>query len=209
MWKARIWQPAVLDKFEKYVLILVFSILGYRMIQSYARSGDISALVYLFDQSLVLLFIVIRRQTEDITLRYDEWFVGFGGTLLPLLLAPAAIGSALVSPGVSIPIILVGLCIHLAAKLTLRRSFGVVAANRGVTAAGPYTIIRHPMYAGYVIVHIGFLLAGPSLYNVILIAMCWSLFVLRIRAEERVLSEDPSYREMMQRTPYRLVPGVY
>lgn len=209
MWKAQIWQPAVLDKFEKYVLILVFSILGYRMTLSYMTNDDVSALIYLFDQSLVLLFIVIRRQTEDITLRYDEWFVGFGGTLLPLLLAPAAIGSALVSPGVFVPIILVGLCIHLAAKLTLRRSFGVVAANRGVTAAGPYTIIRHPMYAGYVIVHIGFLLANPSLYNAILIAMCWSLFVLRIRAEERVLSEDPSYREMMQRTPYRLVPGIY
>ena len=209
MWKTRIWQPAVLDKVEKYVLILVFSILGYRMLRSYASSGDISALVYLFDQSLVLLFIVIRRKTEDITLRYDEWFVGFGGTLLPLLIAPAATGSALVTPATSVAIILVGLCIHLAAKLTLRRSFGVVAANRGVTAAGPYTIIRHPMYAGYVIVHIGFLLAGPSLYNVILIAMCWSLFVLRIRAEERVLGEDPSYREMMQRTPYRLVPGVY
>ena len=62
MWKARIWQPAVLDRFEKYALILVFSILAYRMILSYASTGNLSALIYLFDQSLVLLFIIIRRE---------------------------------------------------------------------------------------------------------------------------------------------------
>lgn len=209
MWKARIWQPAVLDRFEKYALILVFSILAYRMILSYASTGNLSALIYLFDQSLVLLFIIIRRNTDTITLRYDEWIVGFGGTLLPLLIAPAATGSALVSPTISVSIMLVGLCLHLAAKLTLRRSFGVVAANRGVTAAGPYRFIRHPMYAGYVLVQFGFLLSGPSLYNLVVILTCWSLFVLRIRAEERVLADDPSYRAMMDRTPFRLVPGVY
>ncbi len=34
-------------------------------------------------------------------------------------------------------------------KVLLGLSFGVVAANRGVKIGGPYSFIRHPMYAGY------------------------------------------------------------
>jgi hypothetical protein len=33
--------------------------------------------------------------------------------------------------------------------------------------------------------------------------------VVRIRAEERILSVDPTYRAYVVRTRWRLVPGVY
>ena len=44
-----------------------------------------------------------------------------------------------------------GLVLHLYGKVCLARSFGLVAANRGVQRLGPYRVIRHPIYAGYVI----------------------------------------------------------
>ena len=65
--------------------------------------------------------------------------------------------------GIAEAITISGFVLQLSAKLTLRRSFGVVAANRGVKASGPYRLVRHPMYAGYALTHVGFLLAGPNL----------------------------------------------
>lgn len=56
-----------------------------------------------------------------------------------------------------------GIGLQLFAKVFLGLSFGVVAANRGVKIGGPYSFIRHPMYAGYTLSHIGLLLAMPSL----------------------------------------------
>ena len=47
----------------------------------------------------------------------------------------------------------VGLLFVIAGKITLGRSFGIVPANRGVVA-GPYTLVRHPIYAGYLLSHI-------------------------------------------------------
>ena len=45
----------------------------------------------------------------------------------------------------------VGLIIVVASKITLGRSFGLVPANRGVVVRGPYTFVRHPIYAGYLV----------------------------------------------------------
>ena len=46
-------------------------------------------------------------------------------------------------------------------KITLGRSFGVVPANRGVVVGGPYNFVRHPIYTGYLITHVAFLVANP------------------------------------------------
>ncbi len=209
MWKSRIWQPAVLDKVEKYVLLLVFGILAYRMIVAFRMTGELSHLIYFADQAILVFFVLIRRSTAAITLRFGDWCAGFAGSFIPLLVVPATSGAALVPGLITVPIMLTGLAIHLSAKLTLRRSFGVVAANRGVTAGGPYKLVRHPMYAGYVLVQFGYFLTGPNLINLLVILSCWTLLIVRIHAEERLLSEDANYREMMGRTPFRLVPGLY
>ena len=66
------------------------------------------------------------------------------------------------------------------------------------------------MYAGYVLVHTGLLLSWPSLFNLAILGGTWCLFLLRIIAEESMYSsEDPAYRQLKQRIPFRLIPGVY
>ena len=99
--------------------------------------------------------------------------------------------------------------LQLSAKLTLRRSFGVVAANRGVKASGPYRLVRHPMYAGYALTHVGFLLAGPTLWNLAIYGATLAIAVRRIIAEERVLRRDSAYRALADRVRYRLLPFVF
>jgi protein-S-isoprenylcysteine O-methyltransferase Ste14 len=103
----------------------------------------------------------------------------------------------------------VGLAIQVVSKLTLGRRFGVVAANRGLCMNGPYKIVRHPIYMGYLFSHIGFLLLNPSLWNLGLYAVVYCLKIPRILAEERVLGEDAAYQKYKQVVRFRLIPGLF
>ena len=99
--------------------------------------------------------------------------------------------------------------IAVSAQLSLSRSFGVVAANRGVRTGGVYGLVRHPMYLGYFLTHLGFLLTNPALWNVAVYAVWTACQLYRVRAEERVLSGDTAYVAFTRRVRYRLVPFVY
>ncbi|WP_276509041.1 methyltransferase family protein, partial [Microvirga aerophila] len=83
------------------------------------------------------------------------------------------------------------------------------AANRGVKTQGPYSLIRHPMYIGYVATQVGFLLFNSTVWNLAIYSGAWTLQVLRILAEERTLSKDPEYKAYALAVRYRLVPGVF
>jgi protein-S-isoprenylcysteine O-methyltransferase Ste14 len=196
------------DVFEKAVLTVAFSYFAARMIGSYLETRTAINLLFLANEACVVAFILLRRRTADISRRPADWLIGFGGTFLPLLLVPPG-GHPLLPAAFCNMLLLIGFATHLAAKLTLRRSFGVIAANRGVKLSGPYRIVRHPMYAGYMLTQAALLLSGPSLHNCVLVACCWALQIARILAEERVLGADERYRDLMQATPYRLVPGVF
>ena len=205
---ARLMSASVLDATEKYVLASVFVFFTYRMIHGYVETGSPVTLIYLVDQLVVLAFILIRRPPKDLSLRVDDWFVGFAGTFLAILIGPPG-GNAIAAPVVVVALLGIGFLIHLSAKLALRRSFGVVAANRGVKASGPYRLVRHPMYLGYIVSQLGILLAGPTAANVAVVAACWALYVFRIVAEERVLLRDEAYGAFAAKTRFRLLPGIY
>jgi protein-S-isoprenylcysteine O-methyltransferase Ste14 len=135
-----------------------------------------------------------------------DWAVAAGGTFAVLLVGKG--GEPLHAP-LGAFLILMGLVIHVGAKLSLRRSFGVVPANRGVKVGGFYQLVRHPMYAGYMLTHIGYLFVAPSVWNVAVYAGAWTFLIARIYAEERVLSADPEYQVFKSRVRYRLIPGVF
>jgi protein-S-isoprenylcysteine O-methyltransferase Ste14 len=102
-----------------------------------------------------------------------------------------------------------GLLLAIWAKLTLRRSFGLAAANRGTVIAGPYRMVRHPMYAAYIIGDIGFFLNNPLLWNMCLYIVAILALVLRILAEEAILTADPAYHAYRGRIRYRLLPAFF
>ena len=72
-----------------------------------------------------------------------------------------------------------------------------------------YRFVRHPIYAGYLFTHMGILMVMPSLINLVIYAIGWWAQILRIDAEERLLSQDPDYREYLTQTRRRLIPGIY
>jgi protein-S-isoprenylcysteine O-methyltransferase Ste14 len=104
---------------------------------------------------------------------------------------------------------LTGLYIQISAKLILGRSFGILAANRGIKVDGPYRVIRHPIYAGYTVTHIGFLLAFPSLWNAVLYSTELAIQITRLLREEFLLKQDQTYRDYASRVRYRLIPMIF
>lgn len=199
---------SVLDVIEKISFSIVFLIFTIRVVTDVMHDGSVVNFIYLFDQSLIFIFLILRRGTQSITKSTFDWLLGVVGTFIPLLIVTVE-KSGGVSTTLAGLVMLTGILIHLSAKLILRRSFGVVAANRGVKIEGPYRLVRHPMYLGYMILQLGFLLAGWNVQNFAIIITCWILFFYRIAAEEKILSQDPCYQALMLRVRYRLIPGVY
>jgi len=78
-----------------------------------------------------------------------------------------------------------------------------------VKIGGPYKFIRHPMYAGYLLTHIGFFLVHPSFWNFAVYAIALTAQCFRLLAEERLLKQDPLYVTFMATTRYRLIPFVF
>ncbi len=197
-----------LDLVEKFLVATFMVVLTARLVPVVIATGALPPLFLLISEGVVVLFILLRRPTRDISRRGQDWLLGLAGTLLPLL-AIAPQGASVLPGRVCEAIMIAGFALQLSAKLTLRRSFGVVAANRGVKANGPYRLVRHPMYAGYALTHVGFLLAGPSLWNLALYGTVLTIAIRRIVAEERVLREDPAYRALAARVRFRLLPFVF
>ena len=88
----------------------------------------------------------------------------------------------------------------------------VVEVEQGqkVIDTGPYAIVRHPMYLGILVLYIVSPLALGSYWAVLPMLLMIPILVARLRNEETVLVRDlPGYADYMQRTKYRLVPGIW
>jgi protein-S-isoprenylcysteine O-methyltransferase Ste14 len=198
----------LLDIVERGVVMLVFARFAFVMLSAPPGTGGILRLILVLSESLPVFLILIRRQSKARSDKPADWLLGLMGTLLPLLAVPVATG-ALVPAGLCVAIMLIGLYLQISAKVILGRSYGLIAANRGIKVAGPYRIVRHPMYAGYTILHVGFLLAFPCLWNVVLYSTELAIQIGRVLREERLLSQDQSYRDYAARVRYRLIPMIF
>jgi protein-S-isoprenylcysteine O-methyltransferase Ste14 len=172
-----------------------------------AVAGEPQVALILVSEGLGVAFILLRKRALSVDFSPYAATVAFVGTASPLLvIAP---GGGVIPLVVGFWMMVAGFLLNISAKVALNRSFGLTAANRGVKRAGPYRFLRHPMYAGYATTQIAFLLLNPCLWNLAVYALSWSMQILRIRAEERVLLEDPAYRAYAAQVRYRLAPGLY
>lgn len=76
--------------------------------------------------------------------------------------------------------------------------------------AGPYCIVRHPMYAGAILMFPATALIFGSLWALVIGILLSTLFVWRTTMEDRALRRElPGYAAFAAVTRYRLLPGVW
>jgi protein-S-isoprenylcysteine O-methyltransferase Ste14 len=193
-----------LDMFER-LIVVVLTILFLSRLIPHVGDGPYNLLI-MVSEGMTALCMVIRRPGPMATTAY-AWIIAMVGTWSPLLVMPGGI-QWLPEPAAT-ALMVAGLMCSISAKIFLRRSFGIVAANRGVQRDGPYRAVRHPIYFGYLLTQAGYLSISYSGWNLLVYTACWLAMVLRIRAEEAVLAEDEAYRDYRLQVRYRLLPAIW
>ena len=200
--------PALLDRGEQVLILALWVWLVQRVLHSLASGVNPDSWLLLVSETAVMIFTLIRRPTQAISLELGDWLLAITATAAPLLIQPAPETFVALRP-VGVVLVLFGNLGQAAAKLALARSFGIAPANRGVKVSGPYLLIRHPMYGGYLWVHIGLLMLMPSALNLVIYAIGWTAQIRRLLAEEALLGRDEAYRTYMTKVRWRLVPGLF
>lgn len=140
------------------------------------------------------------------------------GILLGVLLALKVPVTAITSVSVflfwlGILLIYAGIALRLYAITVLGAFFTTtvaVAPEQPVIEAGPYRLIRHPSYTGFLITLLGFALSLTNWLSLLVIMGCALIGLsYRIHVEEHVLKAQlgQRYQEYMRRTK-RLIPFV-
>lgn len=202
----KIFTPVVADRLDQIVTCMAFLWLCWRFLLSDPAPLHWYAIMLLASEGVIAFFVIIRRRTEVISVNLGDWVVALSGTALAMLVENQ---SGRLWPDLGFALILVGFVIHFGAKLSLRRSFGTVPADRGIKTNGLYALVRHPMYFGYMISHIGFFISVPSFWNAAVYILAWTFLISRIMREERLLLLNPEYAAYAEQTRYRFIPGVW
>ena len=85
-----------------------------------------------------------------------------------------------------------------------------IAAGQKVIATGPYAIVRHPMYAGGLLLFVGMPLALGSYWGLLVFFATTPFLLWRLFDEERFLSKNlPGYTEYKSKVSSRLIPRVF
>ncbi len=203
-------QEVVLDIFLRLLSCACVTFFVVNALTAYAtdRSRITLAIVVISEITIVVISLISRRpQTRDWHWLTVMATVFAGGLWAPLISFDPH--TDLLGETFSAALQCAGLIWEINAKLTLGRSFGWLPANRGIVDAGVYRIVRHPIYFGYMITHIGFLGANFNLQNVLIFTLFYVAQIYRIYMEEAFLMLDEAYRNYATRVPYRLIYGIF
>jgi protein-S-isoprenylcysteine O-methyltransferase Ste14 len=85
-----------------------------------------------------------------------------------------------------------------------------VGAEQKVIDTGPYALVRHPMYAGALVLLAGTPLALGSFWGLLVLIPFTAVLVWRLLDEEALLLQQlPGYAAYHSKTRYRLIPFVW
>jgi protein-S-isoprenylcysteine O-methyltransferase Ste14 len=85
-----------------------------------------------------------------------------------------------------------------------------VGADQKVIDTGPYAWVRHPMYAGALLLIAGIPVALGSYWGLLTLAPFIAIIVGRLLDEETLLVQElTGYDAYRRKTPYRLIPYIW
>lgn len=168
-----------------------------------------TALLLLVSEGYTLLLVLFARRAMARDMSVSTVVATVFGSCTGVLVAPQGT-FRLLPEALGAGLQVASLAWQFTAKVFLGRSFGLLPARRGLVLNGPYRLMRHPIYFGYLIGHVGFLLTNFSWRNAAVLALLYVAQVQRIRREEAMLAAtSPDYRAYQKRVRWRLLPFVY
>ena len=197
----RLWET--LCNVALAVLFLRFAMLHG---QTAYHTLRLSSFLLLAKVTIDVYFFLTRSLPKGVSLSIYDWFIGITGTFLIVLFQSS---SQSTDHWLGHTLQFAGMFLQLAGILSLNKSFGIVAANRGVKTSGMYRFVRHPLYFSYAIAYAGYILNHPTNWNFMIYAASFTLWALRLIAEERFLMQDEEYREYALKVRSRLIPGIF
>ena len=198
----------VSDLVARAIVIILFSLMSANLFSDYLRTGHITGLMLLVSEALVVVLTIVRRRTSLVD-RSADGVIATAVSLAGPPLVRAYGDSHLVPDAATAIVSAAGVMIVIVGKMALGRSFGIAPANRGVVVRGPYLLVRHPIYAGYLLTHAAFLVAHPTPWNLAVLLVADTALVVRALIEERMLGTDVKYQSYCRRVGWHLVPGVF
>lgn len=177
-----------------------------------AWPAKLSAWIWIIGALMMAVLSLTRAAPREARSDYQALIAASAMIVLPLFMRPftrftATNWPTLEAAGTIFQV--VGLSLMLVGWLYLGRHFGLLPANRGLVVRGPFRIIRHPVYASWLLTAFGTSMAAPSVRNFALVALTIPFMVWRIALEEELLDHDPQYLAYRQRVRWRLAPGMF
>ena len=157
---------------------------------------------------IVVALLLLQRKTSDIDDSRTSMLISVSHTFFPVLYN-WDYSSSLLSTRLSFSIFLMGTLVAMLSIVDLSRSFGIIPANRGVRTSGTYRFVRHPIYLGYIIAHIGLMMLFVSWLNGALFLFYLYLTHLRISREEVLLLNSNEYINYVKKVKAKIIPCIY
>lgn len=184
------------------------AVFAYSFLHFYLQSHRFVGIVFFAQQAVVAIAYLIRRPARSATRRLGDWLLAFAGTFVGVLLRPDGVHPTWgIWSGTAVQ--LLGATIAMTCIVNLGRSFGFAAADRGVVTRGAYAVVRHPMYASYLLLESGYLLQSLSIRNAVIVMIGTLCNGGRVLAEERLLATNEDYRAYQRKVRRRIIPGLW
>lgn len=192
--------------YTNLLLATFFMFFAVSNAQSFLANPRLSVFLIVVAESIAAVFLVIRRDPNETWHSWQTWLTTTCGTLAPFLLRPVEGAEDALAGEI---LMVFGVVMQILSLVSLNRSFGLLPALRGVKSSGMYAWVRHPLYAAYVIIFLGYLVNNQSLNNAAVILFGIAFLVMRIHYEEQLLMQEADYKHYVNRTRWRLIPTVW
>ena len=180
---------------------------GFDAVFAMSVLSRIASLVFIVT---LLLLLTLRHTPKAKTPGILPCVAALAGTYLGvgiLLLPPIELATPVYL--ISALMILGGTAFSLFAVFRLGRSISIMPEARRLVTAGPYRVIRHPLYLGEAIALFGLTLQYLSPLALLLLGLQCAFQLQRMQNEERVLTRIFPEYEIYKAQTARLLPGLY
>ncbi|WP_127718229.1 isoprenylcysteine carboxylmethyltransferase family protein [Halobacteriovorax sp. HLS] len=185
---------AIKPDYKKYIGSLIMFGFASISITRWTQSGELFFLVLSF-RDLIASYFLAKRESAEIKSTKMMSMIAYISSGLPLIYLSAPYGLELRIYRLGADLLtIIGFLIVTWATIDLGTKLGVSPAKRGEKQTqGMYRFFNHPMYLGYGIAQLGWLLVNKFNINIYLISIL--LFILRAKDENRILDQSSPHHK--------------